>query len=92
VKVEFSNNALKFLRRLNSQENDKIRKKLSELVLFLETYQYLPFKEFAIKKLKGNWKPKKRMRIGKIRIIFDYFEDSNSIKIYEIDYRGNIYD
>jgi mRNA interferase RelE/StbE len=42
-------------------------------------------------KLLGNWKGYYRIRIGKIRIIFDISKVSREIFVEEVDHRGDVY-
>ena len=91
MRIEFSKKAIKFLDKITEAEKEKIRKKLKFLVESVENDGYLPQKELSIKKLRGKWHPKKRMKVGKIRIIFDIDYSSKKIKIYAVDNRGDIY-
>ena len=53
--------------------------------------QELAFWELDIKKLKGNLLGFSRIRVGKIRIIFEIRRETSELFIYDINYRGNIY-
>jgi len=44
-----------------------------------------------LKKLVGNWKGCYRIRIGKIRLIFDVSKENREIFVEKVDYRGKVY-
>jgi mRNA interferase RelE/StbE len=44
-----------------------------------------------IKNLEGEWKGFKRLKIGKIRVIFRVSIAEEEIEVFEIDFRGDIY-
>lgn len=90
MKVEMSNSAFKFLRNLEIDEQNKIRIKINLLVSFLDN-GIIPVRELSIKKLKGNWYPYKRIRIGDYRMIFNYDITVKLLKIIVIDNRKNLY-
>jgi len=89
MKVKFSKNAIKFLNSLSSTDQERIREKLKMLVLAIEESGSIPFQELDIKNLKGEWKGYQRMRVGKMRVIFN--TSVEELLIYEIDFRGDIY-
>lgn len=91
MKINFSNNSLKFLDKINDKDKDKIRLRIKELLKEIESSGIIPFAKLNIKKLEGNWKGFFRMRSGKIRIIFNIDRNAGEINIYEIDFRGNVY-
>jgi len=39
----------------------------------------------------GKWKGYYRIRIGKIRVIFDISKESREIFVEKVDYRGRVY-
>jgi len=39
----------------------------------------------------GNWEGYYRIRIGKIRVVFDVFKESRKIFVEKVDYRDKIY-
>ena len=71
----------KFIKYLDKKKKSKIKKILNEI-------KNKDFENKDIKKLKG-YKTLFRVRIGKLRIIFEILD--NDIEIIDIDYRGNIY-
>jgi mRNA interferase RelE/StbE len=48
-------------------------------------------RKVEIKKLKGRWKGKYRLRIGNIRVVFDINYDERTIYIVRAGYRGDVY-
>ena len=91
MKVEFSKRALKFLKKLDDSQTNRIRSKIKLLKISLEQQKALPFDELDIKKLKGNWLVYFRIRVGTIRIVFTVRFSENTIIIYDICFRGNAY-
>lgn len=89
MKLKFSKSAAKFLAELSISDQQKLKEKLKMLLLAVEENGSIPFRELDIKNLKGEWKGYQRMRLGKMRIIFQV--NSEELLIYEIDFRGNIY-
>lgn len=75
----------KFINALDKKTRARIKKKLLELRM--NPYQMKEVKK--VKKLKGRTSMY-RLRLGKIRIVYQILEDQ-SIEIIDIDYRGNIY-
>lgn len=66
--------------------NEKTKAKLKEKLLSLKNN---PYESKDVKKLKGPQNNFYRLRLGKIRIIYQL--TNNKIEIVDIDYRGNIY-
>ena len=91
MKVRFSNNAYKFIDKIEEKEKDRIRSKVKTLVTAIENQGIIPFKELNIKKLTGDWLGYFRIRIGKIRVIFCIDRTNDELLIYEIDFRGSVY-
>ena len=76
--------AIKFLDKIDKRERHKIILKIDQL-------QKNSFsKALDIKRL-ANVKISYRLRVGKIRLIFDINESEKIIYITKIDYRGNVY-
>lgn len=51
------------------------------------------FTELDIKKLKGQWESYFRLRVGQVQVIFALVGNEIEILlIYDIDFRGSIYD
>lgn len=91
MKVIFHKNSIKFLEKISEKESALIKSKLKYFIDNFSKSGIIPYKELQIKSLSGNWEGFYRMRVGKIRIIFKIDKNSNTLLIYEIDYRGNIY-
>jgi mRNA-degrading endonuclease RelE of RelBE toxin-antitoxin system len=79
------------LKKLNSNSRQTVIAKIGILKTCLETQKVYPPEELDIKKLKGELKSFSRIRVGKIRIIFQIQADTETIFIYNINFRGNIY-
>lgn len=91
MRIKFSRSAVRFIDKIVEKDKERIQKKIKYLVLSIDQYGIIPFKELEIKKLSGEWTGFFRMRIGKIRIIYRIDKEKNELLIYEIDYRGDIY-
>ena len=91
MRITFSMNSLRFLDKVRSQDKEKVRQKIKKLVEKINDTGIIPYNEFNIKRLKGEWLGYFRMRIGKIRVIFTIDRPEDEIKIVAIDFRGNIY-
>lgn len=91
MKVKLSQSANKFLKKLNSNSRQTVIAKIGILKTCLETQRVYPPEELDIKKLKGELKSFSRIRVGKIRIIFQIQAETETIFIYDINVRGNIY-
>jgi mRNA interferase RelE/StbE len=84
IKIVFHPQTKKFLKKITHQDLVQVIRKIEQL-------QKNPFdKQLDIKKLatKGN---SYRLRIGKIRVIYEIDFKKNILYIYDIDFRGNIY-
>lgn len=91
MKVEFSKSAIKFLKEIDSNQQNRIRAKILLLKTSLEKRQAMPFDELDIKQMKGKWQGFSRIRVGKSRIIFTVHLDVEKIYIYDICFRGDAY-
>jgi len=92
MQVKFSKSAIKFLKKLNHQQETRIKSKIVLLRTALENKGALPFDELDIKKLKGTWQGFYRIRSGQSRIIFTFRLEAEKIYIYDICFRGDAYD
>ncbi len=92
MQVKFSRSAVKFLKKLDGDRQERIREKIALLKNSLEEQKALPADELDLKKLKGDWKGYFRIRTGQIRIIFKIKPEANEILIYNINFRGSAYD
>jgi mRNA-degrading endonuclease RelE of RelBE toxin-antitoxin system len=90
MKVEISRTALKFLAKIPKSDEESIKNKIKELISYLDK-GLVPVKEMGIKKLKGNWKPLKRVLFGDYRVIFDYNLVEKRLIIVTIDKRDKVY-
>ena len=70
MELNFSKNALKFLKKLSDKDTEKVRNKILQLLNSVEESGLVPSGELDIKTLEGEWQGFLRMRVGKIRIIF----------------------
>lgn len=77
-----TNKVEKFFRSLDKKTRERIKIKLKEL-------KKDPFDARGVKKMKDWGDNIYRLRIGKIRLIYEVIE--NDIEIVDINYRGNIY-
>lgn len=73
----------KFLKVLDQKTKERLKKRLIEV-------KKNPFNNHEdVKKLKGLGNDVYRLRVGKIRVVYQVIE--NDIEILAVDYRGNIY-
>ncbi len=91
MKIEVSSQAQKFLMKQTENSQIRIREKVRLLKQYCEKTGTLPINSMDIRFLKGKWYPSKRLRIGKIRVIFDIDFNNSILKIEAIDNRGDIY-
>ncbi|PSR17923.1 cytotoxic translational repressor of toxin-antitoxin stability system [filamentous cyanobacterium CCP3] len=92
MKVKLSKPAERFLKQLEPKLRASVLTKFGILKTCLETQKVYPPEELDIKKLKGELTGFSRIRVGKIRIIFQVRKDTGEIFIYDVAYRGNVYD
>jgi mRNA interferase RelE/StbE len=92
MKVKLSKTADKFLEKLDSSSKKAVIDKIGILKSCLENQRIYPPEELDIKKLKGNLTGFSRIRVGKIRVIFQIRRETDEIFVYDINYRGNIYE
>ena len=91
MELNFSKNALKFLKKLSDKDTEKVRNKILQLLNSVEESGLVPSGELDIKTLEGEWQGFLRMRVGKIRIIFTVDVEQDELQIYDIGFRGDIY-
>jgi len=91
MKVEISKSANNFLEKLDSSSREAVLEKIGFLKQSLEKQEVYPPEELDIKKLKGRLKGFSRIRVGKLRIIFQIQRETDRILIYEINFRGSVY-
>ena len=85
-RIDFSKDSLKFLEKNNLQENFVIDK----IKLALRKFKGEDI-NINIKKLRGEWEGFYRIRVGKLRIIFEFQFENYRVYIEEIDWRGSAY-
>lgn len=91
MRIKLSKSASQFLEKLDADSRDAVLAKIGILKTCLETQKVYPPEELDIKKLKGELKGFSRIRVGKIRVIFQVRKNLDEIYIYDINFRGNIY-
>jgi len=84
-KVEYSKEAKKFI-----DEQNIGREVRSGIRKFLQRIKGKDV-NINLKKLVGNWKGYYRIRIGKIRVIFDVSKENREIFVEKVDHRGKVY-
>ena len=91
MNIKLSKAANKFLQKLDPDLRKSVIAKIGILKNCLETQKIYPPDELDIKKLKGELKGFSRIRVGKIRVIFQIRKETNEIFIYDVNFRGKIY-
>jgi len=86
MKVKFSESAHKFLQKLGNSNRNAALSKIGILKSCLENQCVYPPEELDIKKLKGELQGFSRIRVGKLRIIFQIHKDVHEIVIFDIDF------
>jgi len=85
-RIDFSKDALKFLRSNNLKEDFVI----TQIKLVLQKFKGEKV-NVDIKKLSGEWKGFYRIRSGRLRIIIEFHFEYFQVYIEKIDWRGNVY-
>ncbi len=84
-KIVYHKRSLKFLEKI-SQEKSRL------IVNRLEILQSNPHeKSLNVKIMSGEIKNAYRLRVGKIRVLYQLLIKSKTIYIYDINFRGSIY-
>jgi len=84
INVVFRSDTKKFLSKITRKDFQQVIKKIKQL-------QQNPFdKQLNIKKL-ATVRNTYRLRIGKIRVIYELDLTNNILYIQNVDFRGNIY-
>jgi len=76
--------AARYLKRLPANRQAEIKSKLKEL-------RERPTALEGIKAMRGEWKGYRRLRVGELRLIFWFDEDSRTIFVDHIGPRGDVY-
>jgi mRNA interferase RelE/StbE len=80
-KVFLHKRVIKFLEKLDEKRRENV-------LWILKSLEKFPLIRADIKKI---GKKTYRMRIGEIRVIFDYHKDENTIFVKLVDFRGRVY-
>ena len=91
MQIKLSKSADKFLKKVDDNSRKAIIAKIGILKTCLETQQVYPPEELDIKKLKGTLVGFSRIRVGKIRVIFQIRQETGEIFVYDINFRGKTY-
>ena len=91
MKLVFSRNAVKFLEKIPSKDSEKVKNKIFYLLDLAQISNLTTSKEIDIKPLKGSWAGFSRLRVGKIRVVFEIDVEQDELLIYAIDFRGDVY-
>lgn len=85
MRIEYSKRAVKYISKLDKPTKQRIKSGIEKLTLEPP--------EGDIKSLQGYTDGRKRLRIGKYRIIYNYLPDGaiEVLYIMDIDSRGDIY-
>lgn len=81
--IGFSDDAKKTLKKLDGSDLKKVLKHIGELNNYRSNNN--------VKVLKGDLMDFYRLRVGKIRVIFEVDVDKRIIKVVEIGFRGSVY-
>jgi mRNA interferase RelE/StbE len=84
-RIEYSRDAEKFIEKHNIR--DKVREELKKFLLKVKGENI----NLDIKKLSGEWEGYYRIRMGKIRIIFEPDKNRQLLFVEKIDFRGDVY-
>lgn len=82
-KLLYHPRSLKFLKKVSKKDSKKIVEKIDSLTKN-------PLSGTNIKKL-ATTQRSYRLRVGKIRVIYEVNDKERAIYIHDIDFRGNIY-
>jgi len=84
-KIVYHKRSLKFLNKI-------VQNKAKQIIEKLENLQKNPPKENVnVTKLSGEIKDVYRLRVGKIRILYQLDFENKTIYIFDINFRGSIY-
>lgn len=88
--IKYHKNARKFLENLDKNRRELVLNKLNELKSSFREGIF-PIRSMDIKKLKGKWMGFFRLRVGEMRVIFRVDISRKEILVYNIHFRGRIY-
>jgi mRNA interferase RelE/StbE len=88
--IKFKKQTLKVLSKEDKDTQERIKTSLNTFLDYLDRGIF-PFNKMDIKRLKGKRKDFMRLRVGKIRIVFKIDTKLQLIKVYAIEYRGDVY-
>ncbi|WP_456475127.1 type II toxin-antitoxin system RelE family toxin [Candidatus Pyrohabitans sp.] len=83
--VNIKKKALKFVSKLDSKDKDRLRK-----ALLLLKGDPIPIKLLDVAKIKGE-KNTYRIRVGKIRVLYEVLWNDKVILIKRVDFRKTVY-
>jgi mRNA interferase RelE/StbE len=89
--IKFRKSAVKFIEKLDPDTLSRVQEELQKLLKAVEEQNVIPFTDFDIKQMKGDWKGFYRLRVSKIRLIFTVDTTSGDIEVYAIGNRGDVY-
>lgn len=84
-KILIEKKAIRSLSKLDAKNYRRLSDAINRLAHFHE------IRNLDIKLLKGKYKDMMRLRVGSRRILFTVNEPQKEIKIWIIEYRGNVY-
>ncbi len=76
--------AAKYVRKLPNPQKDRVKTLLKQL-------QHEPLMQPQVRQMAGDWAGYYRIRLGNIRIIFWYDNESDTVYVDYIGARGDIY-
>jgi mRNA-degrading endonuclease RelE of RelBE toxin-antitoxin system len=91
MKIEFSKSSQKVLEKLSFEDRKQVFKKLKILKDHISISNRIPYEVLDIKGLHGQWEPLLRLRVGKLKLIFEVDSFSKTIKVHKLDHRGKVY-
>ena len=83
-KILFDQKAEKGLIKLLRQDKEKVARAVAQM-------RISPFESLNVKRYQDSGGKFYRVRVGKIRIIFEFDSKTDTVFISDINYRGNIY-
>jgi len=81
--IEYSNQALKFFKRIDKSLSERILKHIEEL-------SRNPFPQ-GVRSIEGYKEKTYRIRVGNYRILYEVDQEKGLVGIVKIDHRGQVY-
>ena len=88
--IKYHKNARRFLENLDKHRRELVLNRLNELKSSFREGIF-PIRSMDIKKLKGKWRGFFRLRVGEMRVIFRVDISRKEILVYNIHFRGRVY-